>query len=100
MYALNISSYWCKLIYSIGDDVGDFMEIFLLNSIDHTMCFNVSLVSDGLVEGTENITLSLQQMMPNTSFGIREVSPNTATVTVTDEDCELSIILMLWLHTL
>ena len=61
---------------------------FTLNFSASEKCFSVSLVTDGLVEDTENITLSLQQIMTNTSFGIRDINPNTTTITVTDEDCE------------
>ena len=58
----------------------------MLNSSIAEQCFNLSLLSDGLVEGTEIVTLTLQ--LNNNIFGIRDIAPNTTVVTIIDEDCE------------
>ena len=49
------------------------------------VCFNVSLNSDDLIEGTEVVTISLEL---SDDHGITEVSPSTANITILDEDCE------------
>ena len=61
----------------------------MLNSINHGHCFNVTFVSDGLVEGTEIIMLHLEQnLMSIGTFGIRDVIPKSVNITVQDKDCE------------
>ena len=59
----------------------------MFNSINHGHCFNVTFVSDGLVEGTEIIMLHLE--MSSGTFGIRDVIPKSVNITVQDKDCEL-----------
>ena len=48
------------------------------------VCFNVSLNSDDLVEGTEVVTISLEL---NNDQGIAEIAPSTTNITILDEDC-------------
>ena len=71
-------------------DVEFNMVPFVLDSTNHGYCFDVTLVSDGLVEGTEIVTLRLEQNPTfSGSFGIRDVSAESVKITVRDEDCEL-----------
>ena len=58
----------------------------MLNSSIAEQCFNLLLLSDGLVEGTEIVMLTLQ--LNSNIFGIRDIAPNTTVVTIIDEDCE------------
>lgn len=50
-------------------------------------CFNVSLIPDGMVEGTEILTLTLE--LESNIFGIDDIAPNTTAITILDGDCEL-----------
>ena len=62
----------------------------MFNSTNHGHCFNVTFVSDGLVEGTEIIMLCLEQnLMSSGTFGIRDVIPKSVNITVQDTDCVL-----------
>ena len=51
------------------------------------MCFNVSLITDGMVEGTEILTLTLE--LESNIYGIDDTAPNTTTITILDGDCEI-----------
>ena len=69
-----------------GSDTVVSVTLLVLNSSIAEQCFNLLLLSDGLVEGTEIVTLTLQ--LKNNIYGIEVIAPNTTVVTIIDEDCE------------
>ena len=56
----------------------------LLTARDPMQCINVSLTSDGLVEETETVILTLTQTDNVTSFG--SVTPSITVITIIDKD--------------
>ena len=69
----------------------------MLNSTTRTQCFNLTLLSDSLIEGDEMLGLFLSE--PLDSFGIRLIQPNTTNITIIDVDCELNLLSVLVLAT-
>ena len=57
----------------------------ILNSQFPTVCLDVDIVSDNLIEETEVVMLSLEL---TDSHGITGVAPNTTNIIIMDEDCE------------
>ena len=68
-----------------------------LSPTNHEQCSNVTLISDGLIEETEVVTLSLE--LTHNMFGIKEIQPNTTDVTIMDGDCELFLSVIIPSHT-
>ena len=64
--------------------------LFVLNSTNQRECVDVTLVSDGQVEGPEEVVLSLEENIVVRSFGVDSLQPNTTTISVEDEDCEFT----------
>ena len=73
--------------YLIGSDVTVPQQVQNLTSSSPEACFNVTLISDDLIEETETVTLTLS-LEPTNTIGVRDVAPSTTLVTVTDGDCE------------
>ena len=69
----------------------------MLNSTTRTQCFNLTLLSDSLIEGDEMLDLFLSE--PLDSFGVRLIQPNTTNITIIDVDCELNLLSVLVLAT-
>ena len=63
---------------------------FVLNSMTSSHCLNLSLDDDGLIEGSERVVLSLEEIYSVGSFGIRLLEPNSTTITITDANCEFT----------
>ena len=61
----------------------------MLNSTAIQECLDVYIENDILVEGTEIITLSLELTETGNARGIRDITPNTTDIIITDDDCEL-----------
>ena len=62
--------------------------LFVLNSTSSRYCVYISLVSDGDIEGNENLLLSLEEIVTLDSFGVRLLHPNTTNITIIDRDCK------------
>ena len=60
----------------------------MLNSTASRYCVDISLVSDGDIEGNENLFLSLEEIVTRDSFGVRLLRPNTTNITIIDRDCK------------
>ena len=60
----------------------------MLNSTASRYCVDISLVSDGDIEGNENLLLSLEEIVTLDSFGVRLLHPNTTNITIIDRDCK------------
>jgi hypothetical protein len=60
--------------------------LFVLNSTASRYCVDISLVSDGDIEGNENLLLSLEEIVTRDSFGVRLLRPNTTNITIIDRD--------------
>lgn len=76
-----------KFYVLIGSDVTIPQEVQNLTSSTIKACFNVTLISDGLIEETETVALMLF-LEPTNTFGIRDITPSTTLITITDGDCE------------
>ena len=59
----------------------------VLDSVNSTKCLDITLVDDGLVEGSETLSLALE-VVAGSSRGIRLVEPNTTTIEIADVNCE------------
>ena len=69
------------------DDIAlNITSIYLNTSVN---CFNVSIMQDDLVEGTESLELAIELNTGADYFGIRSVQPNTTTITIVDQDSKL-----------
>ena len=68
----------------IGSDIGVPQMARTLNS-NSSVCFEVELKTDDLIEETETATLSLE--LTNDS-GITNVDPHVTTIIITDNSCE------------
>ena len=86
-WCLSSVGYICFTI--LGDDINVSKTTVMLNSTAIQECLDVHIENDILVEGTEVITLSLELIEDNTARGIRDVTPNTTDIIITDDDCEL-----------
>ena len=75
------------LLIADGDTVVNVTTV-VLEPTTPRQCFNVSLVSDGLVEGAETVTLNVT--LDTNVFSIRDVTPNTTDIVIIDQDGELS----------
>ena len=65
----------------------------MLNSTSSRYCVYISLVSDGDIEGNENLLLSLEEIVTLDSFGVRLLHPNTTNITIIDRDCECFVLI-------
>ena len=72
------------------------MEITDDNST-HIQCFEVSIVDDGLIEGTESFSLFLS-LRGNGSRTPVIIRPETSTVWILDNDCKYMFIYMLRMY--
>ena len=78
----------------ISDDITILLSTSIeLSSSKTEQCFDVILENDTLVEGTETVTLSLE--LTESGSGIRDIAPNTTDIIITDDDCELLIIIII-----
>lgn len=84
-----IDAYYCTegVDYFITPDPNHFYDDLLTMSTDPVMV-NITLVSDALLEGSEDIVLTLVQHSPIEGFRVL-ISP-TVRITVQDKDCKLS----------
>lgn len=78
----NIFCVHLKII--IGVDTSASAHLLVLTASIPEQCINVSLISDGFIEETETVTLSLQ--LTNNTFGIGSIAPNTTVITIIDKD--------------
>ena len=70
--------------YDSGADTTLQTALLTITSLNHEQCFNVTLISDGLIEETENVTLSL--VLNDNGTSIKDIAPNTTYITITNMD--------------
>ena len=68
------------------------MTYFVLNGTTPIQCFNLTLLNDGVAEGSESNTLSLEEVLTSDLFGIKLVQPNVTTIEIINSDSELAFL--------
>ena len=66
-----------------GIDFSGVDQVFQLSSIQLTYNFNITIVDDGVLELAEEFSVSLTRV---TQDGNVDITPDTATVTIADND--------------
>ena len=74
---------WYSFLLLAGSDFSGVDQVFELNSTELTYTFNITIVNDDVVEVTEDFSISLTRV---TQMGRISITPDMATVSITDND--------------
>ena len=78
------------VIIILGMDTNATTTLLVLTAKKPRQCINVSLISDGLIEETEAVTLILK--LTDNVLGIGSVAQNVTVITIVDQDSKFLLV--------
>ena len=78
------------VIIILGMDTNATTTLLVLTAKNPRQCINVSLISDGLIEETEAVTLTLK--LTDNVLGIGSVAQNVTVITIVDQDSKFVLV--------